>query len=434
MRILIVTIGTRGDVEPYIALAQGLLRAGHAVTVCTSVRYAPVVREAGGLDYGYLSDDLVALVETPEGRKAIAGAGGSVRGVRALVRLIRQSLRIQRELISDGWAAAQDANPDLIIYHPKMSAALHYAERLGVPAVMAPLFPIFLATRAYPAPGLPRVRLGDRLTGAYNLATHRLLVAVVSAASRWMFASWRKAHGLPRQPCGQNVVKTADGGRVPLLNGWSRHVAPTPPEWANNDNVRTTGYWFASERSDWTPPPALVAFLDAGPPPVYVGFGSMAGRHPERTTRVVIEALQRTGLRGVLASGWGGLKPTDLPDSIYLLDQVRHDWLFPRVAAVVHHGGAGTTAAGLRAGRPTVVCPFFGDQPFWGRRVHACGAGPAPVPQRKMTVERLSAALIEATQSPVIQHAAATLGEHIRTEDGVANAVAWIQRCAASRA
>jgi sterol 3beta-glucosyltransferase len=429
MNVFIATIGTRGDVQPYVALSEGLRRAGHAVTVCTSTRYASLV-SGRGLTYGRLSDDLVALVETPEGRAAIAGAGGVGGGLGALLDLIRRSVQIQRELFRDGWTAAQEADPDVIVYHPKMAIALQYAERLGVPAVMAPLFPVFLPTRAYPQPGFPALRLGDRLTGAYNRATHRLVRAVVSAVSRWLFASWRREHGLPPQPWGASVLHRDDGTRVPFLNGWSPHVAPDPPDWPSS-GVQTTGYWFLDRAGDWTPPPALEAFLAAGPLPVYVGFGSMAGRAPERTTRIVLDALRRAGLRAVLARGWGGLQAGDLPASVHLLNRVPHDWLFPRVAAVVHHGGAGTTAAGLRAGRPTVVCPFFGDQSFWARRVHEAGVGPAPVPQKHLTAGQLAAALREATGSSEICQSAAALGRKIQREEGTTNAVTFIERTVA---
>lgn len=154
----------------------------------------------------------------------------------------------------------------------------------------------------------------------------------------------------------------------------------------------------------------------------------MVGRRPEHMTRTVLDALGRADVRGVLASGWGGLNASELPASVHLLDRVPHDWLFPRVAAVVHHGGAGTTAAGFRAGRPTVICPFFGDQPFWGRRVHERGAGPTPIPQKNLTAERLTQALRVATESPSVKTRAMEVGKKIRRENGVANAVAFIER------
>lgn len=439
MNVFITTIGTRGDVQPYVALAEGLRRAGHAVTVCTSTRYASLVEERG-LAFEPLSDDLVALVETPEGRAAIAGAGGALSGARAVLDMMTRSKQIQRELYRDGWTAAQRAAPDLIVYHPKMSIALHYAEVLGVPAVMALLFPIFLPTGAYPNVGLPALRLG-RFTAAYNRATHRLVQSVVSAVSRRMFRSWRRAHDLPPLPRGTDVVHGSDGTRVLLLNGWSSHVLPDPPDWLDATSYQgsvarweTVGYWFLTPSAAWSPPDALAAFLEAGPPPVYIGFGSMAGRGPEQTTRIVLDALARTGLRAVLASGWGGLETESeaLPETVYVLKSVPHAWLFPRVAAVVHHGGAGTTAAGLHAGRPSVVCPFFGDQYLWARRVHALGAGPAPVPQRQLTAGRLAAALREAVGDQLIRRRAHEVGVRLRDEDGVARAVEVLERVAAT--
>jgi sterol 3beta-glucosyltransferase len=225
MKVFVATIGTRGDVQPYVALAEGLSGAGHAVTVCTSPRYESMIT-GRGIGYGYLSDDLVALVETPRGREAIAAAGGAISGLRSLFALIRQSLQIQRDLFRDGWAAAREAEPDLVVYHPKMAIALHYAERLGIPAVMAPLFPMFRPTGAYPNPGFPGLPFGGRLGTAYNRATHRLVLGAVGAASRRLFASWRRSEGLPPRPAAGDVMHRDDGSPVPLVNGWSRHLAP----------------------------------------------------------------------------------------------------------------------------------------------------------------------------------------------------------------
>jgi sterol 3beta-glucosyltransferase len=216
-----------------------------------------------------------------------------------------------------------------------------------------------------------------------------------------------------------------------------------------------TGYWFANDMNDagdgepretgpdapsgWRPPADLLAFLAAGPPPVYVGFGSMVGRDPRATTRTVLAAVQRAGTRAILASGWGGVSgaprpplAADLadalaPDRVFVLDEAPHAWLFPRVAAVVHHGGAGTTAAGLRAGCPTVVCPFFGDQPFWGARVAALGAGPPPIPQSRLEPRRLAAAIGTAATDRAMRRRAAALGAQIRGEHGVARAAAIVR-------
>lgn len=432
MHVFIATMGTRGDVQPYLALGAALQQAGHRVTVCTSTRYAAIVA-AHGFRFGRLSDDLVALVETPEGRAAIAGAGGRLQEMGTLFRILNDSLRIQRELLRDGWHAAQEAAPDVVVYHPKMAIALHYAERLGIPAVMTLLYPALLPTRAYPNPGFPNWPLGACGAGAYNRATHRLVRGTVRTACRWLFADWRAAQGLPPQPRGTGLLRRSNGTRVPVLNAWSRHVAPDPPDWPSG-GIATTGYWRLPQEASWTPPAGLQAFLDAGPPPVYVGFGSMAGADPARTTRTVVRALRRAGYRGVLARGWGGLQAAApaLPESIYVLDDAPHDALFPHMAAVVHHGGAGTTAAGLRAGCPTVVCPFFGDQRFWAQRVHDLGAGPPPIPHRALTAERLSDAIRYATETASVRRAVQSLGTQLRSENGAARAAAHIAEIAAT--
>ena len=199
---------------------------------------------------------------------------------------------------------------------------------------------------------------------------------------------------------------------------------PRPSDWDESSVV--TGYFFLDAPSDWQPEPALVRFLQEGPPPVYVGFGSMFMSGGPRKAEIVLRALKLAGQRGVLAIGWGGLAANNVPEGIFVLDAIPHDWLFPKVAAVVHHGGAGTTGAALRAGKPSVVCPFVGDQTFWGRRVTALGGGPPPIPQRKLTAERLAGAIERVVADPGMHQRAASLGETIRAEDGVGRAIALI--------
>jgi UDP:flavonoid glycosyltransferase YjiC (YdhE family) len=184
-----------------------------------------------------------------------------------------------------------------------------------------------------------------------------------------------------------------------------------------------TGFWFLNEPTDWTPPAGLMDFLNAGAPPIYIGFGSMGNRKPEDVTQIVLQALEQTKQRAIVASGWGGLSRQQMPNSIYMVDSIPHAWLFPRVAAVVHHGGVGTTAAGLRAGVPSILVPFFGDQPFWGQRVAALGVGPQPIPRKQLSADRLAQAIRIAVTDSTMQQRAAELGKKIQAEDGVARAV-----------
>jgi UDP:flavonoid glycosyltransferase YjiC (YdhE family) len=226
-----------------------------------------------------------------------------------------------------------------------------------------------------------------------------------------------------------NSLRTRD---LPILYGFSPSVIAKPSDW--DENTHVTGYWFLDAPDDWIPSSKLANFLDAGSPPVYIGFGSMSHRNPVETADLVLEALRRSHQRAILLSGWGSLQGSDLPDTVFMIDSVPHAWLFPRMAAVVHHGGAGTTAAGLRAGVPSVIVPFFGDQPFWGQRIADLGVGPDPIPRNKLTVERLARAIQIAVSDKDIHQRAAWLGEQIQAEDGNAHAVKIIGQIEMNRA
>jgi UDP:flavonoid glycosyltransferase YjiC (YdhE family) len=204
-------------------------------------------------------------------------------------------------------------------------------------------------------------------------------------------------------------------------------VLPVPHDWP--DTVCVTGYWFLDDNQGWSPDDALSAFLAAGDAPVYVGFGSMPGLDPVAMTKVVVEALKIVGKRGVIATSGGALGEVPVSTSqVHVIEGAPHDKLFPLMSACVHHGGAGSTAASLRAGKPTVVCPFFGDQPFWGWRVEELGVGPAPIDKKKLSIETLAAAITSATSDTAMAGRANELGIRIAGEDGVGNAIAFLQR------
>lgn len=408
MNVLILTLGSRGDVQPYIALGTGLQAAGHQVTLATLEAFAPLAA-AFGLGFQPLHGEFLELLQTPQGKAAVAGKGNPL----ALLREVQPMLR---RILDDALGAS--AGAELVIYHPKALAGYSLAEARGVPGVLALPLPLFSPTAAFPSPILPVANLGPIL----NRLSHRVMVALTSASVRGMVNRWRKeALGLGRV----RDELTLHGKPVLRLYGYSPAVVPTPPDWDRSSVA--TGYWFLDRSQGWTPPESLRAFLSAGPPPVYVGFGSMPTQDAARTTDVVVEALRRAGQRGVLATGWGGLAAGEMPPELYLLDEAPHDWLFPQMAAVVHHGGAGTTAAGLRAGVPTVICPFFGDQPFWGRRVVTLGVGPQPIPQRRLTAETLSAAIAVAVGDPQLRERASALGRAISAENGVVRAAGEIE-------
>ncbi len=418
MKVFITTYGSRGDVQPYVALGKGLRRAGHQVTLATSDRFRDFVL-ANDLSYGYLNDRLLSILDTDQGKDLMENTTGILQILKRTLTMMREVSPLQRSLLEESWQAARDADPDLIIFHPKSFSGPDIAEKLGVPALLGLVIPMLIPSSERPHIGFPKLPLG----GWYNRLTYAVVQQLMAFSASRFVGDWRRKHGLPGQRK-FNLLHHTDGKPVPAICGYSPHVFPSPSDWP--EWVKTTGYWYLDEPSDWQPDQRLLDFLDQGPPPVYVGFGSMSGRRPDRLATIVVDSLKRANLRGIIATGWGGLRADSLPDSILSIDSVPHAWLFPRTAAVVHHGGAGTTAAGLRAGRPTIIVPFFGDQPFWGQQVYELGVGSKPIPQKKLTTERLTEALVQVTSEERIVAAARGLGEKIRAEDGVGEAVRFI--------
>lgn len=424
MRILLLTLGTRGDVQPFVALGQELKRRGHDVALGTSSSFSPFV-EQHGLEYRYINNEFVELAQGEAGRKAMEQWGGMAGRLKWMAEAARLFKPIFRKTLAEEWKSAQDA--ELIIYNPASVGGFHIAEALGVPGIMADAFPTWVPTGDFPSFALPDLKLGR----GYNRLTYRLLPIMTGSMYGSVVQTWRKETLKlpPRSMFGGELVRT-DKQPVPVLYSFSRHVVPPPADWP--ENVHVTGYWILDEVKDWQPPPELLKFLEAGSPPVFVGFGSMSGRDPERATRLVLEALAKAGQRGVIVTGWGGLEIADLPKTVFKLESAPYDWLFPHMAAVVHHGGAGTTAAGLRAGKPSVICPFVADQPFWGQRVASLGVGPSPIPQSKLTSDNLASAIRQAVSDVGMQQRAIDLKERISSEDGLDNAVSLIERYTAT--
>jgi sterol 3beta-glucosyltransferase len=410
VNIAIVALDTRGGVQPYVALGLGLHAAGHDVRMVVHGDAAPPIT-ARGLG-------VVALPANAE--QTVRASGASEMGLLEQRRFMQEHMRAtigpQTRIALDGCADA-----DLVsggVGGSPIGRAV--AEKLRRPFVEAHLQPVGPPTGAFPGPLLP---VPERLGPVARRLSHRVTalgVGLITGASSRLA---RRELGLPARPAPPET-------QLPTLYGYSPLVVPRPPEWGPHRHV--TGYW-TLRAGDWTPPPELTVFLDAGPPPVCIGFGSMVGRDPAALHALTVEAARRAGVRAVLLAGWGGLAATGetAGEDVLVLDQAPHDWLFPRCAAVVHHGGAGTTGAGLRAGVPAVVVPFGVDQPFWGSRVATLGVGPRPIPRRKLTAERLADALRASMFDRRMRERAHDLGVHIRAENGVGEAVARYTELAA---
>jgi sterol 3beta-glucosyltransferase len=411
MKILITTVGTRGDIQPFVALARGLMAAGNTVAVCAPAGFGPFI-ESYGVTLLPMDNEVLNLTQA-----ALTEASTLRDGIR----IGRQMRPAIRRMMDDEWRAAHGWQPDLIIAHPKCLGSPHAAERLQIPVVLAIPLPCYTPTAAFSMPLFPPLPFG----GWVNRATYGL-----NRLSSLMFAATindfrRTSLALPPISRLADPLLRADGRPIPILYPYSPALLPVPSDFP--PHVHVTGTWFLDHPAGWAPSADLVRFLDAGPPPIYVGFGSMRGSAEDRRAALVIDALAQTGQRGVLASGWGGLTASQVSDRVVVLDEVPHDWLFPQIAAVMHHGGAGTTAAGVRAGKPSIVCPFLGDQPFWGRVIQQRGVGPAPIPQKRLTRERITAAITTVVQDTAMGARAAALGEAVRREDGVGCAVAILE-------
>ncbi len=416
MRITLFTIGSRGDIQPYVALGLGLQAAGHSVRLAAHNEFERFIRSRG-LDIFPVEGNPRAMLESDAGRDWLESANNPLAFFKKLGELSEQ---IMDQFLVDIWDACQET--DAIIISPLAMPAAHVAEKLGLPVYAAYLQPS-VPTRAFAA---PMASGGRDFGGIFNRLSHVAVNHVFWQLFRSPTNTWRKETlGLPPMPFWGPYRKRLWRYR-PVLLGHSPSVLPKPADWGGWLHV--TGYWFLDHPAGWQPPADLVEFLDSGPPPVYVGFGSMNSRDPEATTRIVLKALARAGQRGVILTGWGGLDAVDLPESVFKIQEIPHDWLFPRTAAVVHHGGAGTTAAGLRAGIPSILIPFFADQPFWAAQVQRLGVGPKPIPRKQLSVDRLARAITAAVADQPMRDRAAELGRRIQAEDGVARAVEAFHR------
>lgn len=407
MRITIHTLGTRGDTQPYLALANRLRIRGHEVLLIAPAQFAESAQSAG-VAFAPLPAEFLALLDSPEAKSVIGRSG---TGFGAGFKLIKHYRHLMRGLLDAEWEAARAFRPDAIVFHPKALGAPHIAAKLGIPHFLASPLPGYTPTSAFPTPILPFSSLGP-----FNRMSHALMINGGNFIFSKTVRQWHKevlglsASSKPAQPVG-------------TLYGYSPQIIPKPSDWG--PDVAVTGYWFL-DTEDWHPDAELAAFLEAGEPPVYVGFGSMPGFDPEQLSGMVIEGLRRAGKRGLLATVGGALDRAAPSHDHYVIAGAPHDRLFPLMHGVLHHGGAGTTGAGLRAGKPTAVCPFLGDQPFWARRVVDLGVGPKPLDKRKMTADDLAAAF-RAMDDPAMRARAAGLGESIRAEDGTKTAVTFIE-------
>lgn len=421
LEIAMLIVGTRGDVQPFVALGKRLREKGHRVRLATHANFRNFVT-SNGLEFYPLGGDPKILAGYMVKNKGFLPSGPSEISIQK-----KQLKAIMNSLLPACTKADGDSGAPFragaIIANPPAYGHVHVAEYLDVPLHIFFTMP-WTPTNEFPHP-LARVKQ----QAGYKMSYH-VVDSLMWWGMRGLINEFRVKE-LKLNPMNYFNMNQGSIAHLPTGYMWSPHLVPKPKDWG--PRVDVVGFCFLSLANDYTPPDALVKWLAEGEKPIYVGFGSLPVEHPGKMTEIIVQALQETKQRGIIDKGWGGLgNLQETPDSIFLLENCPHDWLFPQCAAVVHHGGAGTTAAGLKAGCPTTIVPFFGDQPFWGERVCAKGVGPPPIPVQQFSFERLVQA-INFMKDPEVKQKALELAEQVEEEDGVEGAVDafyrhWVRR------
>jgi sterol 3beta-glucosyltransferase len=413
--IVIFTIGTEGDVRPCIALGQGMQQAGYRVRIASSTNFIELVHDAG-LEFSPLTADFKSMLDAD---RAIADQGMDLR---AMARIFRERYAAWAgNWVAEGLAASRDAGLLIGVSNSTLLAKA-LSEALALPFAIARLQPL---TPSGILPPMVLAGSGRKLPGLVSVGAHHLLYQLIWSVMRPAINDIvRPQLGLQPYPRWGPYLFNSELHGAKAINGFSQHVLPRPADWPDSSQV--TGFWFLNEPG-WKPSRDLADFLAAGPRPIYVGFGSMVSSAARGFTNKVLESVKGSGRRAVLATGWGGLEGEEgqREEQIFFVRRVPHDYLFSRVACAVHHGGAGTTAAAVRAGIPSVIVPFYGDQPFWARCLARRGVAPPAVERKSLTPDGLAAAIAQSLQ-PAMVHRAAALGRAVRAEDGVASALRWL--------
>lgn len=423
MRISVIAAGSRGDVQPFVALCVALNARGHRAELITHREFMPLA-QAHGVTLLPLSIGSQAEFVNEESRRFLAGGGNPLAFLRWFVDVARRTALTSTLEMRDH-ARGADVIVGSGLVDPIGEAIAEHHKTRYVHAFLQPVLP----SRDYPSavhavPPFP-------LPGAINRFEQHAMLQMFWLATRFLVQPCRRALGLGpaswRLPA-RIAVKRGD----PFLLAFSPHVVPPSRDWPAN--IHVTGYWFLDAPADWQPPEALLRFLEAGPPPVYFGFGSMALKDARKTADLILAASEKVGCRAVLSAGWGCLgMRAGLPSHAFALDGLPHSWLFPRMAAAVHHGGAGTTAAALRAGIPQIITPFLTDQFFWGWQLSRLGVAPKSIRHGALDAPTLAARLSEVLRDAAMQKRAAALAGDIRAEDGSGEACRVIENAAELR-
>jgi len=426
LSIVVMVVGSRGDIQPFIPIGRRLAQR-HRVRIATHREFRPMVERAG-LEFYPLGGNPHEMMEY------IVKTGGSILPTRLdqIWEDVPKKRAMIAEILASTWRACTEPDPerpqaqpfraDLIVANPPSYGHIHCAEALHIPLHMIFTMP-WGATTAFPHP-FARIDPGTHRP-VENFLSYGIVDLLVWAGIGDLVDAFRtKTLNLPPITLADGAA-LLDDHEVPFTYLWPESLVPKPKDWG--PHIDLANFIEYEQAHTYEPPQALLDFLADGEAPIYVGFGSVVAEDPAALTRTIFAALDKAQARGIVSEGWAHLGNAALPPNVYVIGDVPHDWLFARCRAVCHHGGAGTTSAGLRAGLPTVVVPFFGDQFFWGRVVADAGAGPEPIPIKRLNSDVLAAAF-DVCRRPDVRKRASELGARLRATDGVELAVRSIER------
>ncbi|PMD56672.1 glycosyltransferase family 1 protein [Hyaloscypha bicolor E] len=425
LNIVLQVVGSRGDVQPFIALGQELELVGHRVRIATHNVFEQFVQDSG-LEFFPIGGDPTELMAYMVKNPGIIPKFATIRAGD-----ISKKRKMISEMLKGCWRSCIDPDPstgapfvaEAIIANPPSFAHMHCAQAMGIPVHLMFTMP-WTATRAFPHP-LANVQLADTDPKTTNFLSYGLVDMMTWQGLGDVVNHWRK-NTLNLEPLPAMVgANLANYLKVPFTYCWSSALIPKPFNWPSHIDV--CGFFFRNA-PDYNPFPELDQFLRAGPPPIYIGFGSIVMEDPHQMTRIILDAVRICGVRAIVSKGWSKLgSGVEHHEDVLFIGDCPHEWLFKHVSAVIHHGGAGTTACGLLNGRPTAIVPFFGDQPFWANMVFSAGAGPRPLDGKTLDASTLATA-IETLLHPSTIQAANRISDRMRNESGIKSAVRSFHR------
>ncbi|MFN8579124.1 MAG: glycosyltransferase [Candidatus Sericytochromatia bacterium] len=415
MNISIITLGSRGDVQPYLALGLGLKEQGFNVKLLANENFKEFISDFN-IDFHPIRGNVHELVNSEAG-KDLLESGYSIKFIKKFTNIMSEYFDNFFDDMLEGTKGT-----DFIIFSPLCFVAQQVAEYLGVKSMTANLQP-FNRTNELPSFMFPET---FSFIPKYNLMTHLVFEQAV----------WQSV----RHTVNKNIVKKLNRPKIgfwgrrneleklkfPMIYGFSKYIIKRPNDW--NKNHKITGYWFLDTQKNFKPEKELLKFLDTDKKIIYAGFGSMVNRNPEETSNMIIKSIKGLNVKLIIMTGWGGLSISDNYEDIHVVNQIPHDWIFPKINAVIHHCGAGTTSATLRAGIPSISVPFFGDQPFWSNQIYKLGLSTKPINRKDLNSSNLREAIIESIANDNLINRAKIISKKINSENGISNAVETIKQ------